>query len=84
MLAAARYYQRRRYGLGEDFLNEIERATSFAAARPAVGTSLGDGFRWVLTRRFRYAVIYRQSLRGIEVLAVAHLRRRPDYWRTRT
>ena len=83
MLAAARYYQRQRSGLGEDFLEEVERATAFAVERPDAGTSLGDGFRWVLTRRFRYAVIYRAHDRRLEVVAVAHLRRRPDYWRRR-
>lgn len=83
MLAAARYYQRQRYGLGEDFLNEVERATTFAAEHPEAGTSIGDGFRWVLTRRFRYAVIYQEHDHRLEVVAVAHLRRRPDYWRRR-
>jgi len=83
MLAAARYYQRQRHGLGEDFLNEVEGAATFAARYPGTGTPLGDGYRWILTRRFRYAVIYRQIQGLIEVIAVAHLRRRPNYWRTR-
>jgi len=52
MLAAARYYQRQRFGLGEDFLSEVERAVDFAVEHPEAGTPLGDGFRWVLTRRF--------------------------------
>jgi plasmid stabilization system protein ParE len=83
MRAAARYYEERRRGLGDEFLSEVERAVTFAAERPEAGTPLGADLRWVLTRRFRYAVIYRERERGIEVLAVAHLRRRPGYWRSR-
>jgi len=83
MLSAARYYQRVRHGLGEDFLHEVERAVRLAAEHSEAGTPLGNGFRWVLTRRFRYAVIYRPISEGIEIMAVAHLRRRPGYWRSR-
>jgi tRNA(Ile)-lysidine synthase TilS/MesJ len=40
--------------------------------------------RW-LCERFPYAVIYRIASDGsIRVLAVAHHRRRPGYWRART
>jgi len=84
MRAAARYYEERRIGLGNLFLNEVEHAVAFAAEHPSAGTALGDGFRWALTRRFRHAVIYRERAGGIEVIAVAHLRRRPGYWRDRT
>ena len=83
MRAAARYYEERQLGLGDEFLNEVERSVTFAAERPEAGTPLEEDLRWVLTRRFRYAVIYREFERGIEVLAVAHLRRRPGYWRSR-
>jgi hypothetical protein len=37
----------------------------------------------LLVRRFPFALIYRQLTGGIEILAVAHVRRRPSYWRDR-
>lgn len=83
MNAAARYYDDRQSGLGEDFLREIERVAGVAVEYPAAGTPVGGGFRWLLTRRFPYAVIYREVRERIEIMAVAHLRRRPGYWRTR-
>lgn len=83
MRAAARYYEERQQGLGDEFLNEVGRAVAFAADRPLAGTPIGDGLRWVLTHRFRYAIIYREAEVGIDILAVAHLRRRPGYWRNR-
>lgn len=83
MRAAARYYDERQSGLGEDFLQEVERAAGVAVDHPAAGTPVSSGFRWVLTRRFPYAVIYRAVQHRIEIMAVAHLRRRPGYWRAR-
>lgn len=83
MLADARYYEQQRPGLGEGFLDEVDRAVAVAVNHPESGTPLGGTFRWVLTRRFRYAVIYREHDERIEVVAVAHLRRRPGYWHRR-
>jgi len=83
MVAAARYYEEQRSGLGDDFLTQVEQALAVAIQYPSSGAPLGGGFRWVLTRRFRYAIVYRELDRGIEVMAVAHLRRRPGYWRKR-
>ena len=39
--------------------------------------------RKVLLRRFPYSVIYRITESAIQVIAVAHGRRRPGYWKTR-
>jgi len=35
-------------------------------------------------RRFPYSIVYRVETEKVFVLAVAHLRRRPLYWRDRT
>lgn len=84
LLAATRHYEAREEGLGGDFLREVERATVIAVGHPDAGTPLGSGFRWVLTRRFPFAVVYRDVGTHFEVIAVAHLRRRPRYWRGRS
>jgi hypothetical protein len=39
--------------------------------------------RRILLDRFPYSVIYRASADEILIIAVAHLRRRPGYWRHR-
>jgi hypothetical protein len=83
LVAAAHYYEEQRSGLGDDFLTQVEQALAVALQYPSSGTPLGSGFRWVLTQRFRYAVVYREIENGIIVIAVAHLRRRPGYWRKR-
>lgn len=59
----------------------MQRAFGSVAARPAAGSPLPAGRRRVLLRRFPYAVIYRElDAARVRVLAVAHFRRRPDYW----
>ena len=34
-------------------------------------------------RRFPYLIVYRVTASAIQVVAVAHARRRPGYWKTR-
>jgi hypothetical protein len=34
-------------------------------------------------RRFPYLVVYREVSTGLQVIAVAHGRRRPGYWKNR-
>ena len=34
-------------------------------------------------RRFPYLIVYRTTSTAIQVVAVAHGRRRPGYWKTR-
>lgn len=83
LVAAAEYYDNEVVGLGEDFLAEVAQSIGFATARPTAGASMEGGFRRVLVHRFPFAVIYRERGAGLEVLAVAHLRRHPGYWRDR-
>lgn len=81
MQRAARWYEREARGLGGEFLGEVELAFGSVKARPAAGSPLPTGRRRVLLRRFPYAVVYRELAADlVRVLAVAHFRRRPDYW----
>ena len=41
------------------------------------------GCRFARTKRYPYLIIFRNSPRGVVVIAVAHSRRRPGYWRSR-
>lgn len=83
MVAAANYYDDQVPGLGEDFLEEVELTVAFAAKQPAAGTPVEGALRRLLVHRFSYGVIYRERDDRLEILAVAHLHRHPDYWRHR-
>jgi plasmid stabilization system protein ParE len=84
MNEAARFYELRVPGLGQDFLTEIERCFAQVTSHPESGQAVFQRFRRVLTRRFPFAVIYELLPDDILVVAIAHQHRRPGYWRGRT
>ncbi|HEX2191461.1 MAG TPA: type II toxin-antitoxin system RelE/ParE family toxin [Longimicrobiaceae bacterium] len=63
-------------GLGDEFAAEIE----LIAAHAESGTPHLAGTRRLQVRRFPYAPIYTARNEQLVVLAVAHHRRRPEYW----
>ena len=81
--ATAAVYEAQRRGLGASLIAAIERAVSFLRTYPQAGAPIGGSYRRVLVRRFPYAVIYRLDPDGAFIVAVAHVRRRPGYWRHR-
>jgi plasmid stabilization system protein ParE len=77
---AAEYYESASAGLGQVFLQEIERCIQWIVRYPRAGLVLGKGVRRWLVRAFPYAVVYSVKPSRIRVLAVMHLKRRPTYW----
>ena len=65
------------------FEAELERAIGLIADAPQRWPEYRRGTRRYLFRRFPFSVIYRVGSESIQVIAVAHARRRPDYWRRR-
>jgi toxin ParE1/3/4 len=80
---AAAYYARARHGLGDTFLAEVHRAVDELLVTPLAGTLVDKDVRWWLVRRFPYSVLYRVRDDHIRILAIAHPKRRPFYWRGR-
>ena len=80
---AAMYYASRREGLGVEFIAEVRSATRILHEHPRLGHAISRRVRRLLVRRFPYAVIYRVEAGRLFILAVAHLKRRPGYWRER-
>lgn len=82
---AVRWYEARRSGLGGEFFDAITAAISFVEANPEIGAMISaDGLtRRALVPRFPYQIVYRLRPTEIVVVAVAHLKRRPGYWKTR-
>lgn len=81
---AIEYYEGCATGLGYDFALEvyaaIERVTAFPLAWPVLEGEL----RRALVNRFPYGVLYTPEAERISILAVMHLHRHPDYWKSRT
>ena len=83
MLEAARYYESQAAGLGEDYLLEIERAVSSIAESPNTWPIIEGKLRRRLVRKFPFGILYCVEPEEIVIIAVAHLRRKPGYWRER-
>jgi plasmid stabilization system protein ParE len=89
MNEAARFYERRKEGLGLEFLNEVQRTITSILAHPQSGPTLSQNIRRRIVRRFPFGVLYaiddekRKKERTIVIVAVAHLKRRPGYWKER-
>ncbi|HKC82973.1 MAG TPA: type II toxin-antitoxin system RelE/ParE family toxin [bacterium] len=81
--AAARFYDAHTPGLGRDFIAEVRRAARTLATYPGIGHRFSRRLRRLLVRRFPYGLLYRTEPDRIFIVAVAHLRRRPGYWRRR-
>ena len=83
MTAAARFYERQCPGLGQRFLDEVERAMTFIQDMPEASPVIHSSVRRKLLRHFPHALLYRLEPERIIVLAVMHLRRKPGYWKDR-
>lgn len=68
---------------GQEFGEEIDRAIERIATDPGTWPRHSTGTRRFLLRRFPFLVIYRELGTRIQIVAVAHGRRRPGYWKSR-
>jgi toxin ParE1/3/4 len=79
------WYEERAKNLGNEFLCEVDRVLSTVQQAPTMWPWHDEqrGIRRFLIHRFPYAVIYRPTSSAIQIIAVMHLRRHPDYWKSR-
>ncbi|MFZ5889567.1 MAG: type II toxin-antitoxin system RelE/ParE family toxin [Myxococcota bacterium] len=82
---AIRWYNKRVPGLGDDFrvelLSGVERIIELPLAWPV--STYDRRARRFLLARFPYAIVYVGTKDTVTVIAVAHAKRRPGYWRDR-
>ena len=80
-LETVAYYETQRAGLGASYLAEFESILELICESPTrYPVQLDPDIRRVILRRFPFTVLFRESGDTIQVLAVAHHRRRPSYW----
>jgi len=77
---AKSFYDRSLEGLGERFRMVVWNAISILEEFPQIGAEIRPGVRRMLLREFPYKLIYVVSEESLQVLAVAHAHRRPEYW----
>ena len=83
MVEASQFYEAESADLGFEFLDDVQRVIDSLREHPKLGQPVGRNLRRALLRRFPFSLIYSEEANEILVVAVAHQRRRPDYWRGR-
>jgi len=81
--AAASYYEGKRSGLGVLFIAEAKKSRDRIVELSAAAWEVRKSIRRRSIRRFPYFLYYSVEEREIFIVAVAHKRRRPDYWEKR-
>ena len=82
-LAAVKYYEGCQTGLGRRFRYLVESATKKISEAPFIYRTLKAPFRRYLLPKFPYSIIYSIEPDHIRIMAVAHNRRKPEYWSKR-
>lgn len=84
LLDAVAWYEAHRTDLGREFSAVVADALLRIAASPATWPQVGSkGLRRFVLRRFPYTLVYGIESDQVIVVAVAHMRRKPGFWRKR-
>lgn len=81
--AAVAWYGERSPNAAGRFVVELRSALERIQQAPSQFPKLAFDARRMVLGRFPYVVVFRETVTEIEIVAVAHGRRRPGYWRER-
>ena len=77
------WYAQRSESAALGFEAEFGRAIRLICETPRRFPQCDGLHRFYLMRRYPFQVIYRETSRGVLIVAVAHAKRHPGYWRDR-
>jgi hypothetical protein len=80
---AVSYYNTQSEGLGYDFAAEVRRTLERIVQYPDAWTLLSKRTRRCRTNRFPYGVIYQLRTDTLLIVAIMHLSRNPETWKSR-
>ena len=80
---AVAYCEQCQPGLGLEFAEEVYATIARIIQYPNAWSTLSKNSRRCWVNRFPYGVIYQIKSRTLRIIAVAHLHRRPGYWKGR-
>lgn len=81
--AAAQWYRERSPLAADAFLAELDRAVERIAENPEMYPHYVLGTRRYLLQHFPFYLVYREVAGKLQLVAIAHGRRRPEYWKKR-
>jgi len=74
---AYNWYEKQKEGLGDQFLDELERCYKKIKDSPVSYTNIKKDFRHILLKRFPYIVIYTIHKENVIVYSVFHTSQNP-------
>jgi len=83
VIANERWYAQRSPSAAEAFIAEVDAALVRIGESPDTWPRYRRGTRRYVLRRFPFSIVYRIEDDAVYVVAVAHAKRRPEYWRRR-
>ncbi len=88
MRESARWYEDKRSGLGDEFLDAVHHALESIEDKPKRCAKIDTAYperevRRCLLKRFPFAIVFEVMPEEILVVAVAHGKRKPQYWKDR-
>lgn len=83
MTEAAVFYEDQAQGLGIEFLDDVQSTIDRLRENPLLGHIVKDDLRRSLLSKFPYSIIYVIEPDDLLVIALAHQRRRPEFWKER-
>ncbi len=83
MVEAAAYYETQQSDLGRRFLASAQDAINRIVLNPHLYPAVERDVRRCLTKTFPFGVLFRERPDEFVIVAVMHLHRDPDYWKSR-
>jgi len=80
---SARYYEGQQPGLGKKFSIALQDGLAHIQNQPQLYPRIEVSCQRALLSHFPYGVIFRERKDEVQIIAVMHLRRAPDYWKKR-
>jgi plasmid stabilization system protein ParE len=77
------WYEKRRAGLGEEFLTSVDACLERIRRQPEIYVIVHESYRRALIRRFPFAIFYEYVDEAVTVYSVFHTSRDPEKWRQR-
>jgi plasmid stabilization system protein ParE len=77
------WYEKRRAGLGEEFLSSVDACLESIRRQPEMYALVHETYRRALIRRFPFAIFYEYARGVVTVYSVFHTSRDPEKWRQR-
>ncbi len=81
--ADAGWYEARQLGLGEDFVEEVQKTLDHIVQHPERFAIAARDIREAPVARFPYYIYYRVRADRIKIIAVFHTARNPIIWQRR-